>query len=566
MTVSGDLATIDLADLLQNIQVHARTGTLSLESEEDSAKIFFRDGNIALLASDSRWPLVEMLVAGGHVSGKRLEAARRKQKGTRRCVAEFLVGARALTAETLRSVAEDCLAEDVADLIAAAHGEFRFVEGEEPGHGFDPDEASLQLALPVATLILEATRRVDHWVEIRRFVPSDAMHFQVREGAHPREDVEDPELAAGILQALDGSRSVKEVAWLFPNRRFLAYKLIADFVRDRVARPTSAADLLAFARGIEAADPARARQLVRRALDNEPHHLDLLAAEARLTEALGDAAAAAAAHKLLAHLHLEAGHTDKALSDLEVGKRLTPADPSLWERTLSLALTQGRRQDALREGMRLVELYRGPGLHNRAKEVLERLLRIEPEAVDLHVEFARSLVDCGESPEAVKHLARRGKSLIGTQNYVAARSLYEEILDIEPGNREATVSVEMIDKEIYLRRRERKRRAIRLTVTAAVVAAMGVFLCIETLARSAYIETRSLVSREHMIEQGQYREVIGLWNGVRASHPFALTTLLDIPRHVADLEERLREAETPVPAQEASPLRQPRDQLWRRRR
>ena len=33
MTVSGDLATIDLPDLLQNIQSHARTGTLALTGE-----------------------------------------------------------------------------------------------------------------------------------------------------------------------------------------------------------------------------------------------------------------------------------------------------------------------------------------------------------------------------------------------------------------------------------------------------------------------------------------------------------------------------------------------------
>src|SRR6185436_1228590 len=119
-----------------------------------------------------------------------------------------------------------------------------------------------------------------------KFLPSDSMHFQVRSGATCRAEVEDPELAAAILEALDGSRSVKEVADLFPNRRFLTYKLLADFVRDRVARPTSAGDLLELAAGTEAVDPARARQLVKRGLASEPHHLELLAAEARLCEAL----------------------------------------------------------------------------------------------------------------------------------------------------------------------------------------------------------------------------------------------------------------------------------------
>jgi tetratricopeptide (TPR) repeat protein len=541
MTVQGDLSTIHLADLLQNIQVHGRTGTLALCGDEGSAKLFFRDGNIALLAADGRAPFVQMLASSGLVSAKKLDAAQKKQRGTRRTVAEILVAGNAIDAETLRQAAEDFLAEDAANLVAAAKGEFQFHEHEAPNDGFDPDEQSLQLALPVAPLILEATRRVDHWVEIRKFLPSDSMHFQVRNGASCRGDVEDPELAAAILQALDGSRSVKEIADLFPNRRFLTYKLLADFVRDRLARPTSASDLLALAAHTEPLDRARARQLVQRGLDSEPHHVELLAAEARLAEALADYTAAAAACKLMAHLLMEAGNNDEGLQRLEQGKRLTPADPAIWERTLTLALTQGRRQDAVEEGLRLVELYRAPGLHSRVKEVLDRLLEVEPESVELHVEFARARVDCGEAAEAVKHLARRGKAFVGRENYLAARTLYDEILQIEPGNREATLSIEMIDKEIYARRRERKRRAIRLCINTLFAVVAGVLIWCEISARMAFVETRSLISREHMVETGQYRDAVALLRQLCKDHPLSLTARWDVPRWIADLELRLQD-------------------------
>lgn len=539
MTVQGDLATIHLADLLQNIQVHGRTGTLALSGDNGSAKVFFREGNIALLATDSRAPLAQMLVSAGLVSPKKMEAAQKKQRGTRRAVAEILVAGSAITAEELHRAAEDFLAEDAANLVAAAKGEFQFQEHEAPGEGFDQDEISLQLSLPVAPLILEATRRVDHWVEIRKFLPSDSMHFQVRTGASSRHDVEDPELADAILQALDGSRSVKEIADLFPNRRFLTYKLLADFVKDRVARPTSADDLLAIAAQTEALVPARARQLVRRGLDSEPHHLELLGAEARLAEALGDYNAAAAACKLMAHLLLDAGNTADGLQRLEQAKRLTPSDPAIWDRTLTLALTQGRRQDAVEEGLRLVELYRAPGLHSRAKEVLDRLLKVDPESVEVNVEYARARVDCGEAAEGVKHLARRGKAFIGRENYLAARTLYEEILQIEPANREAALSIEMIDKEIFARRRERKRRAIRLCVNVACALVGGLLLWCEVAARMAFVETRSLISRELMIETGQYRDAIVLLRRLCDDHPLALTAKWDVPRWIADLELRL---------------------------
>ncbi len=540
MTVSGDLATIDLADLLQNIQVHARTGTLTLRSEDGQSKVFFRDGNVAMLASDGRVSLPERLVAAGVLTRRKLEAADKKRG--RRCALEVLVGAKVLTFEAAKQAAEEFLSEDIANLIAAAQGEFQFEEQKEPDRGFDADETSLQLALPVAPLILEATRRVDHWAEIKKFLPSEGMHFQARTGARCPAESEDPELAAQILGALDGSRSVKEVADLFPHQRFLAFKMMADFVRDRLARPTGTEDLLEIARGVESDDPARSRQLVRRALEREPHNLDLLAAEARLAEALDDGVAAAAARKLAGHLHLEAGRTDDALRELEYAKELTPTDQSLWEKTLALLIAQGRREEAVRDGMQLVSLHRGPGLHSRAKEVLEKLLRVAPDDDALHVELARCRVDCGESQEAVKQLARRGKTLIQKQDYVAARSLFEEVLDIEPGNREATVSIEMIDKEIFVRRRERKRRLVRLFLTVCGVAAFGAFACVELVARFAVVETWSLVSKERMVEQRQYQDVIVLWNAVRERHPWSLTAAFEVPRYVADMQARLQES------------------------
>ncbi|MCB9887033.1 MAG: DUF4388 domain-containing protein [Planctomycetes bacterium] len=543
MTVSGDLATIDLPDLLQNIEVHSRTGTLSLTGEAGAARIHFRDGHIAAMAGGGRSSLGERLRVAGYVTARRLDNAQRKARGSKRSVVELLIASRAVTAEDVTQAAADFLAEDVVNLIASAQGAFEFVEGEMQDESFDADELGLSLELPVAPQILEATRRADHWVEIRKFMPSDAMHFHARDGATVPEGAEDADLAEGLLGVLDGSRSVGEVAELFPDRRFHCYKLLAEFVRDRVARPTGVEDLLAIAESIEKREPERARELVRRGLDREAHHVELLTAEARLSERLGDTAGAASARKLVAHIHLDAGRTAEALEQLELAKRLAPSDPTIVERCLSVALLQGRRQDALQEGLLLVELYRAPGLHARAKDVLERLQRVDPDSLELELELAQSRVDCGETAMAVKQLLRRGKALVAAENYLGARVLFEAALDIEPGHREATLSVEMIDKEVYAQRREKKRRLVRLLITAASLAVAGLLLLTEFSARLAYVEIRSVVGRERMIEQQHYSEAISLWQEFARQHAFSLTAQLDVPRLVAELEQRRFEVE-----------------------
>lgn len=538
MVVSGDLSTIDLPDLFQNIEVHSRSGTLSLSGDNGSAQVCFRGGHVSALAADGRSPLADRLVAAGHVTARRLDNVRKKVRGSKRGVVDLLVAARAITAEDLQAAAATFLAEDAADLIASAHGEFEFVEGEPDPAGFDADEFGLGLALAAQPLVLEATRRVDHWVEIRKILPSDSMHFRARDGAHPAEGVDDPEFAESVLAALDGSRSIGEVAELFPDRRFSCYYLLAEFVKGRQARPTTADDLLAIAEELEKRSPGRARDLVRRGLDGEPHHEALLRCEARLSERLDDAAGAATAHKLLAHIQLEAGRTEEALQQLEHARRLAPGDPAIVERCLSIAMLQGRRQDALQEGLRLVELYRAPGLHARAKTVLERLLRIEPDSIELDVELARTRVDCGEAPLAIKHLMRRAKALVAAENYVGAHILFESVLDIEPGHREAMLSLEMIDKETYARRRERKRRIVRTGIVAAGMLLVGLVLVVEVAARAAYVEMRSVILREQLIERHQYHEAAALWRQVACEHRVSLTVQFDVLRLIRELDAR----------------------------
>lgn len=544
MTVSGDLATIDLADLLQNIEGHSRTGTLTLLSDAGEARLFFRDGRVALLARDGRTAFVDMLVATGHVTQRRLDGARKKQKGTGRAIVDLLTGARVCTEDDLRALAEHRLGEDVANLIAAADGEFRFVEGEPADDAFDPDEARLGCALAVAPLVLEATRRVDDWAEIRKYLPSLTVHLRARDGATPPADVEQADVAAALLQALDGSRSAAEVIEAAPDEPFTASKLLARFVRDRLVRPVTCDELLAIAEQHEPQAPERAQVLVQRGLDGEPHHTGLLEAAARLAERLRQAVAAGDAHKLLAHLHLEAGRPDAALAALDAAKRLQPTDPSLWQRSLQLAMAKGDREAALRDGMQLVELYRGPGLHARARTVLDRLLTIAPDVHDLHVEFARACVDCGSPEAGVQHLARQAKTLVGQANYLAARSLWCELLEIAPGNQEATLSIELIDREEFARQSERRRRLRRTAVTTLLLATAGFFFTCELLGRAAWSAANSLISRERMIERSQYEDALVVLRRARSEHPLAATSWFELPAAIHELEQRLAERDT----------------------
>src|SRR5262249_37847992 len=156
----------------------------------------------------------------------------------------------------------------------------------------------------------------------------------------------------------------------------------------------------------------------------------LLQLEARLAEQFGDGPGAAQALKMLAHLRSEAGDYGDAEKLLSHARRLASGDPAVSERMLALLLDQGRRDEAIVEGKRLVELYRAPGLHAKAKEVLSRLVDLEPGAIELRIALAREQVSCGEGQEALRSLLRQGKQLITREAYPAARAVFGEVLAI----------------------------------------------------------------------------------------------------------------------------------------
>ena len=373
MSFYGDLASIGLSDLLQNLEQARRTGTLTVSAGGDETLIYLREGKVAMLTSPARPPLVESLVRHSVITMKQLESARSRRKGTRRSLGETLGTIGAIEADKLQKSARAVLTEDLCSLLVRAEGSFRFREGDPPARVFDPEERRLNLSLPMNPVLLEAARRKDHWELVRRAIPSDSMHFVAVDRERVPEGVDHEEVARQLLARLDGSRSVAEVVSTFGVHSFLAHCTLAQLIKERAVRTVESSDLARFAAEIKTSDPKRALQIVRRARETEPRNPNLLLLEADLCEALEDNSGAAAATKILAHIHLEKGENERGRKLLAKAVAFDPDDTAVWEKSLGLAIMEGRIDDAIKEGMGLVGLYRAPGLHSRASEVLEKL-------------------------------------------------------------------------------------------------------------------------------------------------------------------------------------------------
>ncbi|MFN0058131.1 MAG: DUF4388 domain-containing protein [Planctomycetota bacterium] len=541
MSFYGELTSIHLPDLLQNFESHRCCGTLSIENTQQSVFLYFLEGKIAMFARPGRPPLAERLVALGYLTERQLETARTKRRGSKKSLGEVLVAMDVIKEAALAELAGQVLADDVADLVAlTSTGRFQFHEGEPPARIFDAEERALRLQLGVSALLLEAARRSDHWAMARKVVPSDSAHYFALPGIELPADIDNPQLAQAMLKRLDGTRSVSEISDEFPISRLEVYSILARLVRERIVSAAEGEELLAVAQRVATSDPKRARTILQRGLASEPHHLGFLACEAQLAERLGDHESASAAVKIIAHLKLQSGARDEAHAALLEAKRMAPNDPAVLERCLALAIEERRKADAIKEGLELVAVYRGPGLHARAREVLERLVKLDPQAAAPQRELARCLVDLGEPQAAIKLLARFGKILIARQEFDVAREFYAEVLEVDANNKDALQALDAIDTQAHQRRRAARRRIVRRAVAICVLALLGYVLTLEGRARVALAEAQQAISREHLIEQRRYRDVVARLEAVAQAHPYTVTTYFELRRQIADLAAKAR--------------------------
>jgi len=204
MAISGNLKTMELAELLQWLAGAAKTGTLVVDSGKIEKKIVFKEGRI--LSSSSTNPrehLGAVLVSHGYITEAELGQAVQLQKANRKLLGKILVDIGAVREDDLRRLLRMKAEESIFDVFSWPEGKFHFVVGEMP-----PAETIVPVSLDVAAIVLEGMQRLDDWRRIREAIPSFAA-VPVRVGEF--DGTEMSELDEHVLTLVDDDRSLDEI-------------------------------------------------------------------------------------------------------------------------------------------------------------------------------------------------------------------------------------------------------------------------------------------------------------------------------------------------------------------
>ncbi len=232
MAITGNLETMELAELLQWLSQGRKTGTLYLDNTKVEKRIFFRDGIIvSSAASDPKEYLGHFLVSHGYIDELTLAKAIEMQEENRMLLGKILLTIGAIEETDLNKMLRLKAEESIYELFTWQEADFRFADGDLPDYQMIP------INLSVTGLVLEGHRRVDEWRQIRQHIPSSqavpvAVGELIAADGNPGEQ--------NILKLIDDDRTVQEIALQTHSSEFHVCRVLHEQIRAgklKVVRP-----------------------------------------------------------------------------------------------------------------------------------------------------------------------------------------------------------------------------------------------------------------------------------------------------------------------------------------
>lgn len=237
MGITGNLKTMELAELLQWVSQGNKTGTLVIDNGEIKKQLFFREGRIISSAStDPREHLGHFLVSHGFITEEELSKAVAMQEQSKMLLGKILTTIGAISEEDLHRLLRLKAEESVYDLFSWQEGEFRFVDEDLP------EQTMVPLNLDATSIVLEGVQRLDEWKRVREVIPSSQAIPVAMDDL-----LDDPKLSPGarkILEQVDDDRTVEEIQVQTHSSEFLVSKVLFDTYRKgklKVVRPRGVA-------------------------------------------------------------------------------------------------------------------------------------------------------------------------------------------------------------------------------------------------------------------------------------------------------------------------------------
>lgn len=227
--LKGDVEILGLGNLLQLLAMNHREGILTLIRDHDRKTIHFAEKGMRLLSSSMKRinKLGKILLRRKRISKEDLDALLKEQKLLGWKLGQIAVESGLVHKKDVEEALREQIEEEIFDMFMWNEAAFEFVEGRAPKSEDSNPLSGVTVDTNVTSLILEAARRADELMMIRRILTDDDMTLTKFPFEIQAEELgQDMETIDEVLPLINGRRTVREVvnASIYP--RFVTMRAI----------------------------------------------------------------------------------------------------------------------------------------------------------------------------------------------------------------------------------------------------------------------------------------------------------------------------------------------------
>ena len=230
ISLSGDMETVDLPDVLSVISQNEKSGVFTIRRGMEEKKLYFKKGMLVFASStDDSEKLGEVMLQSGLIDEKTLIEARRRQVDTNERIGNILMTSGIISQDNLIQALKAQISKILSNLLNWWGGYFTFDEGDFP----IPDK--VVVGFDLKGIIMEAATSADEWMKVQKKIPStDVVPRMKHEMPDGVESVEIDRMRWRVFSLIDGRRTIREICSLAPYADMVTCRFLVEFAEKGV--------------------------------------------------------------------------------------------------------------------------------------------------------------------------------------------------------------------------------------------------------------------------------------------------------------------------------------------
>ncbi len=476
MALTGDLASVDLAQVFQMLALNQKVGLLSIQGPRVWRALYFDPRGVTLYYNEHTLldRALSQIVRSGALSEHGLQDARDHAVRNNSSVVDALLAGGYLDENVLDNSLRTQIEEEIYDLFFWKDAQFEFFEGAST---FEAREGVVndRYFFSTDSMIMEAARRIDEWSFIRERVPTALEIYEVTERGGNATEVDESALA--LLDLVDGKRNVARLIEITGQSPFHVYKSLAQLLDQALIQPVPNEALIQAAQAcVSEGRQQDAINLYEKAIVEGVGLPETHALAAQAYEATQEFELAAYHYKCVAEHHVADADVQHAVEVLRYVAQLLPTDLGARERLLEIAIGVHSIKlpdfDLIAEGKALVDLFLEIDEIERVRALLERLLRENPNDFELKRALVNVHTRAGDTKRVIELYESIADDLVRDSKPIEAVKYLQKILMIDRARRDVSERIRSL-YEMDERRRSRRRLLTTLTVLLFLLVGLG---------------------------------------------------------------------------------------------